>query len=97
MPPRRSQKPPAKRIFQPLPKNSFWIASDAYDQRVWQHLRVESPSLRELCRAFGVWSPEGVLAHLKALHVAGVLRVELMTHRGIKVNGLKWVPVLVAS
>lgn len=39
---------PAKRIFQPLPKNTFWIANDAYDRRVWNHLRTESPSLREV-------------------------------------------------
>jgi uncharacterized protein with von Willebrand factor type A (vWA) domain len=48
MPPRRTTKAPAKRVFQPLPKNSFWIDNDAYDRRVWEHLRRESPSLREL-------------------------------------------------
>lgn len=48
MPPRRARKAPLKRVFQPLPKNTFWIANDAYDRRVWQHLRSESPSLREL-------------------------------------------------
>ncbi|HET7005916.1 MAG TPA: hypothetical protein VFK65_10520, partial [Candidatus Binatia bacterium] len=48
MPPRRSKKAPAKRLFQPLPQNSFWIDNDAYDRRVWEHLRRESPSLREL-------------------------------------------------
>jgi uncharacterized protein with von Willebrand factor type A (vWA) domain len=46
MPPPRSNQ--AKRIFQPLPKNTFWIANDAYDRRVWNHLRAESPSLREV-------------------------------------------------
>lgn len=46
MPPPRSN--PAKRIFQPLPKHTFWIANDAYDRRVWNHLRAESPSLREV-------------------------------------------------
>ena len=46
MPPQRSD--PAKLVFQPLPKNSFWIANDAYDRRVWNHLRAESPSLREV-------------------------------------------------
>ncbi|MEO6162849.1 MAG: hypothetical protein ABIP88_01795 [Candidatus Binatia bacterium] len=45
---RRPQPPPAKRRFEPLPKNTFWIEHDAYDRRVWQHLRSESPSLREL-------------------------------------------------
>jgi len=48
MPPRRTKKTPAKRVFQPLPKNTFWIENDAYDRRVWGHLRSESPSLREL-------------------------------------------------
>jgi uncharacterized protein with von Willebrand factor type A (vWA) domain len=48
MPPRRPKKPPTKRFFQPLPKNTFWIENDAYDRRVWGHLRSESPSLREV-------------------------------------------------
>ena len=46
MPPPRTS--PTKRVFQPLPKNTFWITSDAYDRRVWNHLRSESPSLREV-------------------------------------------------
>ncbi len=45
---RRPQTMPARRRFEPLPKNTFWIEHDAYDRRVWQHLRSESPSLREL-------------------------------------------------
>lgn len=48
MPPRRSKKAPARRVFQRLPQNTFWIENDAYDRRVWEHLRNESPSLREL-------------------------------------------------
>jgi hypothetical protein len=48
MPPGRPKKAPDKRVFQPLPKNTFWIESDAYDRRVWGQLRGESPSLREL-------------------------------------------------
>ncbi|MDH3443948.1 MAG: hypothetical protein OEN50_08510 [Deltaproteobacteria bacterium] len=48
MPPKRSEKSPAKRIFQPLPSDTCWIKNDAYDRRVWQHLRTESPSLNEL-------------------------------------------------
>ena len=48
MAPRRPKKAPAKRFFQPLPKNTSWIDNDAYDRRVWQHLRSESPSLRVL-------------------------------------------------
>jgi len=47
MPP-KPRKKPAKRVFQPLPKNTFWIESDAYDRRVWGQLRIDSPSLREL-------------------------------------------------
>ena len=47
MPP-KPRKKPVKRVFQPLPKNAFWIESDAYDRRVWGQLRVDSPSLREL-------------------------------------------------
>jgi len=45
---RRPQKAPAKRVFQSLPKNTFWIEQDAYDRRVWEQLRTEAPSLREL-------------------------------------------------
>jgi hypothetical protein len=48
MPPRRPARAPVKRVFEPLPKNSFWILHDAYDRRVWHQLRAESPSLREL-------------------------------------------------
>lgn len=47
MPP-KPRKKPVKRVFHPLPKNSFWIESDAYDRRVWAHLREEAPSLGEL-------------------------------------------------
>jgi uncharacterized protein with von Willebrand factor type A (vWA) domain len=47
MPP-TSRKKPVKRVFQPLPKNTFWIEHDAYDRRVWEHLRSEAPSLGEL-------------------------------------------------
>ncbi|HEU4344997.1 MAG TPA: hypothetical protein VFU31_25890 [Candidatus Binatia bacterium] len=48
MPPKRGTKPAARRIFRPLPPNSCWIESDAYDRRVFGHLRSESPSLRQL-------------------------------------------------
>ena len=48
MPARRPARAPVKRVFEPLPKNSFWILNDAYDRRVWHQLRAESPSLREL-------------------------------------------------
>ena len=48
MAPGRAKKTPTKRVFQPLPKNTFWIEHDAYDRRVWGQLRSESPSLRAL-------------------------------------------------
>jgi uncharacterized protein with von Willebrand factor type A (vWA) domain len=57
MPPRRGKRPPAKRVFQPLPQNSFWIESDAYDRRVYGHLRSESSSLRELEQAGATFLP----------------------------------------
>ena len=57
MPPKRGKKPAAKRVFQPLPQNSFWIESDAYDRRVYGHLRSESPSLRELERSGSTFLP----------------------------------------
>jgi uncharacterized protein with von Willebrand factor type A (vWA) domain len=48
MPPKPRKQPPVRRIFQPLAQNTFWIEHDAYDRRVWEHLRSEAPSLREL-------------------------------------------------
>ncbi|MBM4263044.1 MAG: VWA domain-containing protein [Deltaproteobacteria bacterium] len=48
MPPKPRKKPPTKRVFAPLPKNTFWIENDPYDRRVWEQLRADSPSLREL-------------------------------------------------
>jgi hypothetical protein len=39
MPPRRAKKAPVKRVFQPLPQNTFWIDSDAYDRRAYGQLR----------------------------------------------------------
>jgi uncharacterized protein with von Willebrand factor type A (vWA) domain len=57
MPPRRAKKTPTKRLFQPLPQNTFWIEQDAYDRRVWGHLRAESPSLRALEESGGTLLP----------------------------------------
>jgi len=57
MPPRRPARAPVKRVFEPLPKNSFWILNDAYDRRVWQQLRADSPSLRELEEKGGAFLP----------------------------------------
>ena len=48
MPPRRKKIAPPKRTLQPLPQNSCWIESDAYDRRAYGNLRSESPSLRTL-------------------------------------------------
>src|SRR5215208_635463 len=48
MPAKPHKKAPVKRVFQSLPKNTFWLESDAYDRRVWEQLRAESPSLIEL-------------------------------------------------
>ncbi|MPZ77814.1 MAG: hypothetical protein GEU77_14945 [Deltaproteobacteria bacterium] len=48
MSPKRAKKTATKRVFQALPENTFWIDSDAYDRRVYGHLRSESPSLRAL-------------------------------------------------
>ncbi len=57
MPPKRRRKPPSKRVFQPLPTNSFWVEYDAYDRRVFGYLRSESPSLRELEEAGTTFLP----------------------------------------
>ncbi len=48
MPVRQAKKAAVKAVFQALPKNTFWIESDAYDQRVYGYLRDESQALREL-------------------------------------------------
>ena len=42
MPPKRSKTNFSKRSFQPLPSNTCWVENDAYDRRVWQHLRAEA-------------------------------------------------------
>ena len=57
MPPSRGKKTPSKRTFQPLPQNSCWIESDAYDRRVYGYLRLESVSLRELEEAGSTFLP----------------------------------------
>jgi len=48
MPPKRRKTPPPKQPRKPLPQNSTWIESDAYDRRVYHQLRSESSSLAEL-------------------------------------------------
>lgn len=57
MAPEHPKKAPAKRVFRPLPRNTFWIENDAYDRRVWGHLRAESPSLRDLEEKGGALLP----------------------------------------
>ena len=57
MAPEHPKKAPAKRVFRPLPRNTFWIENDAYDRRVWGHLRAESPSLRNLEEKGGALLP----------------------------------------
>ncbi len=57
MPPKRGKKTPPKQQFRPLPENSCWIESDAYDRRVFSHLRSESPSLREVESAGATFLP----------------------------------------
>ena len=54
---RRGKSASAKRVFQPLPQNSFWVESDAYDRRVYGQLRSESPSLRALEESGGTFLP----------------------------------------
>jgi uncharacterized protein with von Willebrand factor type A (vWA) domain len=48
MPPRRKKAPPPKQAPKPLPQNGCWVESDAYDRRVYNRLRLESPSLAEI-------------------------------------------------
>ncbi len=48
MPPTRTRKSTPRRVFEPLPPNSCWVENDAYDRRVFAHLRSESQSMRDL-------------------------------------------------
>lgn len=48
MPPRRKKAPPPKQAPKPLPQNGCWVEGDAYDRRVYNRLRLESPSLAEI-------------------------------------------------
>lgn len=57
MPPKRKKAAPKKRALQPLPQNTCWIESDAYDRRAHRNLRSESPSLRELEEDGGTFLP----------------------------------------
>ena len=57
MPPRRKKSAPSKRAPQPLPQNSCWVESDAYDRRAYANLRAESSSLRVLEENGGTFLP----------------------------------------
>ncbi len=48
MAPKRKKSPPPNRAPKPLPQDSCWIESDAYDRRAYKSLRSESPSLAEV-------------------------------------------------
>ncbi len=48
MPPKRKKTVSPRKLPQPLPQNSCWIESDAYDRRAYGNLRAESGSLRAL-------------------------------------------------
>jgi uncharacterized protein with von Willebrand factor type A (vWA) domain len=54
---RRGKTAPVRRLFQPLPQNSCWVESDAYDRRVYGQLRSESPSLHALEESGGTFLP----------------------------------------
>jgi uncharacterized protein with von Willebrand factor type A (vWA) domain len=54
---RRGKSAPARRVFQPLPQNSCWVKSDAYDRRVYGQLRSDSPSLQALEESGGTFLP----------------------------------------
>ena len=57
MAPRRKKSAPSKRASQPLPRNSCWVESDAYDRRAYANLRAESSSLRVLEENGGTFLP----------------------------------------
>ncbi|HXG50733.1 MAG TPA: hypothetical protein VNN77_04900 [candidate division Zixibacteria bacterium] len=58
MPPKRGRKVTLpKTLEEPLPENTCWVESDAYDRRVYGQLRAESPSLRELEQNGGTFLP----------------------------------------
>ncbi|HEY1268014.1 MAG TPA: hypothetical protein VGH16_12230, partial [Candidatus Binatia bacterium] len=48
MPPKRKKPAAKQRVLQPLPQNTCWIDSDAYDRRVFGTLRADAPSLRAI-------------------------------------------------
>jgi len=52
-----------------------------YVRRYWQTFRCP-PSVREVCLAFGIASPQGMQRHLKALERKGVLN-QLVSSLGV--------------
>jgi uncharacterized protein with von Willebrand factor type A (vWA) domain len=54
---RRKKVSPKKRSIVPLPQETCWIESDAYDRRVFGRLRADSPSLRAIEETGGTFLP----------------------------------------
>ena len=57
---------------------------EAYDF-ITAHMELYSPSVREIARAMSIKSPNGVMAHLKALEKKGWIRR--------KPNATRWIEV----
>ncbi|HWO41587.1 MAG TPA: VWA domain-containing protein [Candidatus Eisenbacteria bacterium] len=53
----RNAKGRPRQTFEKLPQNTCWIENDAYDRRVYQQLRSESQSFRELEDNGGTFVP----------------------------------------
>jgi uncharacterized protein with von Willebrand factor type A (vWA) domain len=53
----RHKKVPQTRTIRPLPQDTCWVESDAYDRRVFARLRADSPSLRAIEEAGAVFLP----------------------------------------
>lgn len=47
--------------------------------------RIYSPTVREIAKALGISSPNGVVCHLRALERKGVIRRAARSSRGIEV------------
>jgi uncharacterized protein with von Willebrand factor type A (vWA) domain len=54
---KRKKLPPKKRTVTPLPADTCWIESDAYDRRVFGALRSEAPSLGAIEEAGATFLP----------------------------------------
>jgi repressor LexA len=58
---------------------------EAYDFII-ANIQVFAPSVREIARAMSIKSPNGVMAHLKALEKKGWIRRRPNASRGIEVT-----------